>query len=140
MSLEAEALRLLPLPRNDGPLRSDAWPDEMRPGKAFSNFCKSRLAGKAKVGVFEAYKLLVIPQHLFDAYSRCRRRNREMPEFREVYAFTNDAEWETVGLLIVLGYRPMPDGSYGRSCIWKEDLDALSRISPAASAACRASS
>jgi hypothetical protein len=55
-----------------------------------------------------------------------------MPDFHEAYAFTNDAEWETVGLLIILGYRPMPDGTYGRSCIWKEDLDALSRINPAA--------
>src|SRR5690606_29144046 len=107
MSLEAEALGLLPLHRSDGPLHSDAWPDEMRPGKKFSIFCKSRLASKAKVGVFEAYKLLVMPQHLFDACSRCRGRDREMPDFQEAYAFTNDAEWETVGLLIILGYRPM---------------------------------
>lgn len=132
MSLEAEALGLLPLPRSDGPLHSDAWPDEMRPGKAFSKFCMARLAGKATVCVFEAYKLLVMPQHLFDAYSRCRRRDNEMPDFQEAYAFTNDAEWETVGLLIILGYRPLPNGIYGRSCIWKGDLDALSRISPAA--------
>jgi len=132
MSLEAEALGLLPLPRSEGPFHSDAWPDEMRPGKAFSKFCMARLAGKAKVSVFEAYKLLVMPQHLFDAYSRCRRRDKETPDFQEAYAFTNDAEWETVGLLVILRYRPMPDGSYGRSCIWKEDLDALSRISPAA--------
>lgn len=67
MSLEAEALGLLPLPRSDGPLHSNAWPDEMRPGKKFSGFCMARLAGKAKVGVFEAYKVLVMPQHLFDA-------------------------------------------------------------------------
>lgn len=132
MSLEAEALGLLPLPRSDGALHSDAWPGERCPGKAFSKFCMARLAGKATVGVFEAYKLLVMPQHLFDAYSRCHRRDKEMPDFQEAYAFTNDAEWETVGLLIIFGYRPLPDGSYGRSCIWKEDLDALSRISPAA--------
>ncbi|ACI92097.1 conserved hypothetical protein [Afipia carboxidovorans OM5] len=132
MSLEAEALGLLPLPRSDGTLHSDAWPDEMRPGKAFSKSCMTRLAGRATVGVFEAYKLLVMPQHLFDAYSGCRRRDKEMPDFQEAYAFTNDAEWETVDLLLILCYRPMADGTHGRSHIWREDLDALSRISPAA--------
>lgn len=125
-------LSLLPLPRGDVLFQSDAWREEMR-SKSLWPYCKKRWAGKATLTVFEAYKLLVMPQHLFDAYSRCRRLSKEMPDFQEAYAHTNDAEWETVGLLIILGYRPLPDGSYGRSCIRKEDLDTLSQISPAAS-------
>jgi hypothetical protein len=124
-------LSLLPLPRGDVLFQSDAWPEEMRSNSLWPH-CKRRWAGKATLTVFEAFKLLVMPQHLFDAYSRSRIRDKGMPDFQEAYAFTNDAEWETVGLLIILGYRPMPDGRYGRSCIREEDLDSLSRISPAA--------
>ncbi|MBG0811867.1 hypothetical protein IY145_21185 [Methylosinus sp. H3A] len=115
---------LLPLPSGDETIRCEAWPKEIR-GKSPWSYCKSRLAARARIDtLFEAYMMLVLPQALADEYSR----SNDPDLFRgrpEVYAFTEDVEWETLGFLLVLGYRPRPEGGFGRRFQWKEDFDAL---------------
>lgn len=115
---------LLPLPSGDELFQSDAWPKEVK-GKSPWAHCKRRLAARARVDtLFEAYMMLVLPPHLSDAYARYR--DPALFEGRpEVYAFTGDAEWETLGLLLILGYRPRPEGDFARRFQWKEDFDAL---------------
>ncbi|MGX9393556.1 hypothetical protein ACWX0K_14805 [Nitrobacteraceae bacterium UC4446_H13] len=96
---------------------------------------RRRLAGRAKLPLFEAYMRLHMPDELFERYQRYDEGlelQRRLPaDFSMMRGYTAEAKWRTKGVLLLLDYRPRFGGMvYCRAAQWEEDFERLCRIAP----------
>lgn len=104
---------------------------------------RRRLAGRNRVNLLQAYAVLHMAPQLFDACDAGTRVrwDREGIPADLLVGYTTEARRATRGVLLLLGYSLLwsdPATVYGRTDVWKEDLDRLCRgLGPAAEAGVR---